>query len=75
MAEGNHLGKKAKNLRLSADVRYFINCLASYMGASESGVVEKAVRDLHIKELGPYEWDRPIDPRPWRKVFRVPRGG
>lgn len=71
MPEGNHLGKAPKNLRLSADCRYFILCLANYMGASESGVVEEAVRQLYIEKLGPYEWDRPDDPRPRRKAFRV----
>lgn len=75
MPEGNYIGRGRKNYSLSGDCRYFIACLASYMGTSESGVVEEAVRQLHLKKLGRYEWDKPIDPRPRHKSFKPSKPG
>mgnify|MGYP001591247978 CR=1 FL=1 len=71
MPEGNYLKKARKNFYLSEDVRYFIDRLAKYLGISEGAVIERAVRRYHIKKLGPYKWDDPLDPRPRNESFKI----
>jgi hypothetical protein len=54
MAEGNYLRKRRKSFFLSADCCQMVLDLVFKLGLSEGGVIEIAIREKYLKEIGPY---------------------
>jgi hypothetical protein len=67
VSEGNYLQKRRKNFYLTADCCKIIIELAYKLGVSESGVLELAGRELYQKEIGEFEWSKPV----WSKATAV----
>ena len=67
MSEGNYLQKRRKNFFISADACKIIVELAYKFGLSEGAVIELAVREKHQKEIGEFEWSKPV----WSKATPV----
>jgi hypothetical protein len=65
MSEGNFLRKKRKNFFLSEDCCKYIEELAYFLGLSEGGAIETAIRELrdrYEEKLGKRDCSKPKTP-------------
>jgi hypothetical protein len=65
VSEGNYLRKRRKNFFLSEDCCSYIEELAYFLGLSEGGTIETAVRELrdrHEEKLGKRESNKAKNP-------------